>query len=182
MARVLVVTIFLASTSSVAFNTHSWWPSAGTQRLLSTILITSIIINEVTASNQESNNTDSVLTDSFIIGSVWAGNIYGILDILGWILDWVAALKYYAKKDTKDVISLREKRKELHKQLQDLDLDKLKLASNACDKIINYIKLSDNNDTQKNIENIVNMLDITIDCLNQEIIENTGVINEIQAT
>ena len=122
MLKNLILVAILICGSAKAFDAEQF---AG-------IVLIGALINQALADNTNS----TVLTDEFILASIWVGNVYGIIDILGWVLDWVAGYIFFAKSDTKEVLVLKDKLRDLEKQQRSIYYEKLKLASSVCDKLI----------------------------------------------
>lgn len=131
-----LVMMIIMSTKCIAAHPRSYGHHLNQAMAIFAIATLSLAMAENIA-----DGDDVKCTLYFIYVSTWLGNILGIFDVSGWLIDWLANGIFYRKKDLPEVRELRANLEEL----KILRQEKYKLAAKLCDIAINDIA-SDNID------------------------------------
>ena len=130
--------------------------------------VTDSLLN-ITNTSDSSNTTTLLATPYFIYWATWLGNTYGIIDAVGWLIDWIAAWWYYAKGDTPVVEGLKEHLKALQKGEDEAHKEQIHAAANICDMIIKHVKSQEDSiDTKPEKEELLHCINLIKEILIKE--------------
>jgi hypothetical protein len=142
MTRAFVIIFIFASPNRLSFDYRHYSPSIKTCTCVAIMTASFGLTLAQTANDTFVNddNTEAIKTTLyFVYWSTWLGNILGIFDATGWVLDWISNWVFYAKEDLPQVQELRKRVEEL----KALRKEKYQLAAQLCEACIEDIQ-SDN--------------------------------------
>jgi hypothetical protein len=172
MVRVLALILCLIGNAAFAgdLNNHRpFWPS----RLQVLVLMNLALFtysalaqdNSTTAPDNSTAPASISCTPYFVFWNTWLGNVFGIIDSVGWTTDWLAAWFFYAKPDRPVVQGIKKKIAEHQKTADNQHSQQLIAAANICEILANHLE---NNYTNATKEQILHCMALSHESLKEE--------------